>query len=137
MSFLSQVGPLFACIIKKQFENLRNGDRFFFSHRISQEHPHPQGLPNVAKKNIRRRSLGAILCDNLETTILANKTIGQDVFRTVSRENQQLDCERVKLLNGQLDLFEIFIEAVTEEEDRLMKNLTSILHVIPVSTLSS
>ena len=29
------------------------------------------------------------------------------------------------MLNGQLDLSEIFIEAVREEEDMLMKNLTS------------
>ena len=109
------MGPLFACIIKKQFENLRDGDRFFFSHRRSQEHPRPQGLPDVAKKSIKRRSLGAILCDNLEATVLDSKSIGQDVFRTVSVENHQLDCERVKMLNGQLDLSEIFSEAVTEE----------------------
>ena len=119
------MGPLFACIIKKQFQKLRDGDRFFFSHRRSQEQPHPQGLPNVAKKNIKRRSLGAILCDNLEATVLDSKPIGQDVFRTVSGGNQQLDCKRVRMLNGQLDLSEIFIEAVREEEDKLMKNLTS------------
>ena len=120
------MGPLFACIIKKQFENLRDGDRFFFSHRRSQEHPRPQGLPSVAKKNIKRRSLGGILCDNLEATVLDSKSIGQDVFRTVSVENQQLDCNRVKMLNGQLDLSEIFSEAVTEEGDRLTKNVTSV-----------
>ena len=122
-----QVGPLFACIIKKQFENLRDGDRFFFSHRRSQEHPRPQGLPDVAKKNIKRRSLGAILCDNLEASILGKKPpVGEDVFRTVSEENQELDCKRVKMFNGQLDLSEIFSEAVTEEGDRLMKDLTSV-----------
>merc|ERR1719305_462687 len=121
------VGPLFACIIKKQFENLRDGDRFFFSHRRSQEHPRPQGLPDVAKKNIKRRSLGAILCDNLEASILGKKPpVGEDVFRTVSEENQELDCKRVKMFNGQLDLSEIFSEAVTEEGDRLMKDLTSV-----------
>ena len=121
------MGPLFACIIKKQFENLRDGDRFFFSHRRSQEHPRPQGLPDVAKKNIKRRSLGAILCDNLEASILGKKPpVGEDVFRTVSEENQELDCKRVKMFNGQLDLSEIFSEAVTEEGDRLTKDITSI-----------
>ena len=122
-----QVGPLFACIIKRQFESLRDGDRFFFSHRRSQANPDPQGLPTVAKENIKRRSLGAILCDNLETEVLdlkSEKPIGQDVFRTVSGRNQQLDCKNP---NGKLDLTQIFNEAVREEEDKLMKNLTSIL----------
>ena len=118
------MGPLFACIIAKQFENLRNGDRFFFSHRRSEEQDRPQGLPNVAKKNIRRRSLGAILCDNLEAEVLDSKPIGQDVFRAVSRNNPQLDCRSP---SGQLDLLGIFVEAVTEEENRVMKNLPSVL----------
>ena len=113
-----QVGPLFACIIKRQFENLRDGDRFFFSHRRSQEHPRPQGLPDVAKKNIKRRSLGAILCDNLEATVLASKItkpIGQNVFRTVANgKNPQLDCKSLTLLNSKLNLSEIFNEAARD-----------------------
>ena len=112
------MGPLFACIIKRQFEKLRSGDRFFFSHRRSQVEPHPQGLPDVAKKNIKRRSLGAILCDNLEATVLASKVtkpIGQDVFRTVANgKNPQLDCKSLTLLNGKLDLPEIFNEAARD-----------------------
>ena len=64
-----------------------------------------------------------------EATVLDSKSIGQDVFRTVSVENHQLDCERVKMLNGQLDLSEIFSEAVTEEEGRLMKNLERIVRI--------
>merc|ERR1719350_2217052 len=58
------VGPLFACIIKKQFEKLRNGDRFFFSHRRSGLPTRSQGLHPIAKGNIQGRSLGAVICDN-------------------------------------------------------------------------
>ena len=116
-----QVGPLFACIMKRQFENLRDGDRFFFSHRRSGGKPrpgnsHPQGLPDLAKRNVEARSLGAILCDNLEASVLASKTTGKNVFRTVNpRTNQELDCRKLKLGDGILDLGKIFAEAVNEE----------------------
>merc|ERR1712037_529960 len=65
------VGPLFACIIKRQFEKLRDGDRFFFSHRRSRLPSSPQafsqGLQPIAKGNIQGRSLGAVICDNPTT----------------------------------------------------------------------
>ena len=127
-----QVGPLFACIIKRQFENLRDGDRFFFSHRRSARkprsgHSHPQGLPEVAKINIQARSLGAILCDNLEASVLASKTTGKNVFRSVNpRSNQELDCRKLKLGNGKLDLGKIFEEAVNEERRGVNNGFTSI-----------
>ena len=116
-----QVGPLFACIMKRQFENLRDGDRFFFSHGRSGGKPrpgnsHPQGLPDLAKRNVEARSLGAILCDNLEASVLASKTTGKNVFRTVNpRTNQELDCRKLKLGDGTLDIRKIFEEAVNEE----------------------
>ena len=125
------MGPLFACIIKKQFENLRDGDRFFFSHHRSQgrrlpDTPFPQGLPTFAKGNIQGRSLGAILCDNLDHDVLESKTTGQNVFKTVSGMNPELDCDRRTLGNGMLDFQRIFREAVSEEEDNLRKGLPSI-----------
>ena len=128
-----QVGPLFACIIKDQFERLRNGDRFFFSHHRSQgPHlpgtPFPQGLPDVAKGNVQERSLGAILCDNVRPpSFLETKTTGKNVFKPVSATNPELDCKKLKLGNGTLDIQRIFHEAVSEEKDRLEKGLPSFL----------
>jgi len=127
------VGPLFACIIKRQFEKLRDGDRFFFSHERSQGPlrpgtPHPQGLPDVAKQNIQGRTLGAILCENLDSDVLESKIIGQDVFKTMSSEtNPQLDCNNIKLGSGMLDIEGIFTEALSEEEDRMKKGLPNLL----------
>ena len=131
--FSRQVGPLFACIIKRQFEKLRDGDRFFFSHERSQGPlrpgtPYPQGLPDVAKQNIQGRTLGAILCENLDSDVLESKIIGQDVFKTMSSEtNPQLDCTNIKLGGGMLDIEGIFTEALSEEEDRMKKGLPNLL----------
>ena len=119
--------------MKRQFENLRDGDRFFFSHGRSAGEPRPdnsrsQGLADVAKRNVQARSLGAILCDNLEASVLASKTTGRNVFRTVSpRTNQELDCRKLKLGDGILDLRKIFEEAVNEEIQRVNSDLSSIL----------
>jgi peroxidase len=114
------VGPLFACIIKQQFEKLRDGDRFFFSHRRSVANPHPQGLPDFAKRNIQGRSLGAILCDNLDGEVLKSKTVGRDVFRTATRKDLELDCKKLEKGSGLLDISRIFSEALSEERNRLM-----------------
>ena len=139
------MGPLFACIIKRQFEKLRDGDRFFFSHERSQGPlrpgtPYPQGLPDVAKQNIQGRSLGAILCDNLDSKLIGgtdpkSKIIGQDVFKTVSATNPRLDCDNIKLGSGMLDIEGIFFEALSEEEERLEEGLPSLLDPSQVSKL--
>lgn len=57
------VGPLFACIIKRQFLKLRDGDRYFFTHKEDCT-TSARGLKPVAMKNILNRSLAAIICDN-------------------------------------------------------------------------
>ena len=115
-----QVGPLFACIIKIQFEKLRDGDRFFFSHERRQGPlvpgiAYPQGLPNIAKQNIHGRSLGAILCENLDPKVLDSETTGpgQNVFKTVSKKNPKFDCSKFKSGSGILDIEAIFFEALS------------------------
>ena len=109
--------------MKRQFEALRDGDRFFFSHRRSVHtatggFPRPQGLHPVAKGNIRGRGLGAVYCDNLDTSvresILFPRTVGQNVFRTPdSKTNPELDCRKLRPGNGLLDLPLIFNETVS------------------------
>ena len=74
--FSSQVGPLFACIIGKQFKKLRDGDRFFFTHHRDAS-TLARGLKSRARSIGLGRSLGRILCDNLEDSILAKKVVGK------------------------------------------------------------
>ena len=116
------MGPLFACIIKQQFEKLRDGDRFFFSHRRSSANApgKPQGFPDFAKRNIQGRSLGAIFCDNLDGEVLKSKTVGRDVFRTATRKDLELDCKKLKKGSGLLDIRRIFLEAISEEWNSLI-----------------
>ena len=98
-----KVGPLFACIIGRQFKRLRDGDRFFFTHGPGNK---AQGLKSVTRNNILARSLGAIFCDNLNPTLLKAKTLGKDVFRQHdSISNPELDCGAV---NMKLNLAAIF-----------------------------
>ena len=65
------VGPLFACIIGKQFQKLRDGDRYFFTHSHG---PNARGLGENTKHSIRKRSFGDILCDNQGSTINGQAT---------------------------------------------------------------
>jgi len=101
------VGPLFAEIIRRQFELLRDGDRFFFTHK---EDPSTKarGLGPVAKSAILKRSLGAVLCDVIPSDIITSKSLGQSVFKTVSNENPDLDCSSVE----EMDFGGIFEESM-------------------------
>ena len=90
-----KVGSLFACILGKQFERLRDGDRFFFTHGPSKK---AQGLKPAAKNNILARTLGAILCDNLDAGRVTER-IGRDVFRQKDRSNTMLECSSAPKMN--------------------------------------
>jgi hypothetical protein len=74
------VGPLFACIIKKQFENLRDGDRFFFTHRSDPANS-VRSLGPVAKNDVLQRGLASVLCDNVDKDILSMHQVGQLPFK--------------------------------------------------------
>ena len=108
------MGPLFACIIGKQFKKLRDGDRFFFTHRRDAS-TLAQGLKSRARDIVLGRSLGRILCDNLELSILAKKEVGKEVMKATSSENPRLDCDTSE--PGQLgrnELEEILIEELQD-----------------------
>ena len=109
-----QVGPLFACIIGKQFKKLRDGDRFFFTHHRDAS-TLARGLKSRAREIVLGRSLGRILCDNLEDSILAKKVVGKEVMKTMSSENPRLDCNSSE--PGQLgrsELEEILVEELQD-----------------------
>ena len=59
------VGPTIACILGIQFKNLKEGDRFFFSHP-SQGSKNEKGLPAFLRTLVRNRRLSDILCKNIQ-----------------------------------------------------------------------
>ena len=97
-----------------QFLRLRDGDRFFFTHRKDLD-TKTQPLGSITKKNVLKRSLGGILCDNLDEDVISTKIIGKKVFNTVSDNNPKLDCYDEE----KLDFAKIVYEAVWESRDHL------------------
>ena len=57
-----KLGPTFACIIAKQFFNLKHGDRYFFTH--TNVHQNLQFTHNDLQL-IQKRSLRDVICDNI------------------------------------------------------------------------
>ena len=102
-----------------QFLRLRDGDRFFFTHRRDLD-KRTQPLGSIAKKNVLKRSLGGILCDNLDEDVLGTKIIGKKVFNTVSDNNPKLDCFDEEKLDFDL----IVYEAVWESRESLQRART-------------
>ena len=82
------VGPTFACIIGKQFENIKKGDRLFFTHKYD---GYRGGLPPNLRNMIRNRTLSDILCDNIPT-----EELPRDIFNISS---EKLRCSENTKLN--------------------------------------
>ena len=60
-----EVGPTFSCLIRRQFEALRTGDRFFFTHSNT------GGCHEFSRSqqhHLMQRSLRDIICDNTLAT---------------------------------------------------------------------
>lgn len=57
------VGPTFACLLAKQFQNLRRADRFWYENDIP-----PSQFTKDQLDEIRKVSLARILCDNGDST---------------------------------------------------------------------
>lgn len=60
----AQVGPTFACIIGRQFEKLRSGDRFWFENSNG-----PQAFTLPQLDSIRQVSLARLICANSDNVI--------------------------------------------------------------------
>ncbi|XP_047738049.1 peroxidasin [Hyalella azteca] len=63
-----RVGPLLACLLLEQFRRLRDGDRFWYEH--------PSVFKPEQLDQIRRTTLGRVLCDNGDDI----KDVTSDVF---------------------------------------------------------
>jgi len=51
------VGPTFACMISDQFDRIKRGDRFFYTHTNA------NGLSKVVKEQVLSRTMADVLCD--------------------------------------------------------------------------
>ena len=91
------VGPLFACIIGKQFKKLMFGDRYFFTHS---DKNNARGLRQNTRKAVLERMLGDIICDNT-----ANTTGLQQIQRNVfegpddSSSNPNVLCADIPVMD--------------------------------------
>ncbi|KAG8010666.1 Eosinophil peroxidase, partial [Nibea albiflora] len=81
-----RVGPLFVCLIARQFRNVRAGDRLWYQNR---------GVFTPAQRNaLATASLSRIICDNTGINTVPTK-----VFDVLSRSNRLVRCSSIRSLN--------------------------------------
>ena len=85
------VGPLFACIIGRQFQLLKDGDRYFYTHSSGNN---ARGLGDNTKESVLKRTLGHIICDNTDAV-----GTQRHVFKNSSTENPFENCEDIEGLD--------------------------------------
>ncbi|XP_066931789.1 peroxinectin A-like [Clytia hemisphaerica] len=84
----SELGPTFNCLIKKQFEDVRDGDRFFYRNK------------NVFTRNqlkaIEKVTFASVLCANLKNIVC----IQPNALRVPNDgSNRRITCDRIPKLN--------------------------------------
>ncbi|KAK3577824.1 hypothetical protein CHS0354_028879, partial [Potamilus streckersoni] len=77
----SALGPTLSCILGREFQNLKEGDSYWY------ERPEPQGFPKEQLNEIRKTSLSAVLCANLGL-----KQIQIDAFKVPASNNLAVPC---------------------------------------------
>ena len=81
------LGPTFACLVSKQFERLRDGDRFYYEN--------PGVFTRAQLRSIRKDSLSRIYCDNLAGIV----SIQTNAFSVPRRASDRRSCSRIPRLN--------------------------------------
>ena len=82
------VGPTFSCIFKEQFESLRFGDRFFYTHRGR--------FSTKQLKEITKISMSKILCNNLYSMV----SIQPDSFKVFNiKDDRRISCDDLPDIN--------------------------------------
>ena len=88
------VGPTFACIISKQFQNIKEGDRHFFTHKEKYEGVRG-GLPAGLRTMIRKRKLHDIMCDNIPIDELP-----LNIFDISSQKTECLNNNKINFITA-------------------------------------
>ncbi|TSK13447.1 Eosinophil peroxidase [Bagarius yarrelli] len=79
-----RVGPLLACLIAKQFQALRDGDRFWWEH---------EGVFSAAqRRSLRTVSLSRIICDNTQICLVPS-----DPFTRTLHPDKLLPCTHMNI----------------------------------------
>ena len=103
------VGPTFACILGKQFNALMFGDRYFFTHSSGPGH---RGLPGELRREVRRRTLRDVMCEN---TDIGN--LQRNVMKRTDRSNRESSCDTVNKINWDVVLDNLVFGEDEEEEE--------------------
>ena len=69
-----EVGPTFSCLIRRQFEALRAGDRFFFTHSNTGG---CHEFSRSQQQHLMKRTLRDVICDNTEVARLQARVMEQ------------------------------------------------------------
>ena len=130
------IGPTLACIISQQFHALMMGDRYFFTHSSGSNHRYDhhhkplsnlklfRGLPEPLMKEIRKRTLRDILCENTDDI----RSLQRSVLKQSSRSNPLVSCSRVNEIDFDVvkdNLADKSISAIEEEEDPTTSTTTT------------
>ncbi|KAK2819090.1 hypothetical protein Q5P01_024651 [Channa striata] len=81
-----RVGPLFACLIARQFQNIRQGDRFWYEKRDVFTPRQRSALSSV--------TLSKIICDNTGIT-----SVPTNVYNVISSSNRLVNCRNLRRLD--------------------------------------
>ncbi|XP_011910320.1 PREDICTED: lactoperoxidase [Cercocebus atys] len=81
-----RVGPLLACLLGKQFQQIRDGDRFWWEN--------PGVFTKEQKDSLRKMSFSRLVCDNTRIT-----KVPRDPFRANSYPYDFVDCSAIDKLD--------------------------------------
>jgi len=91
----SILGPTFHCLVREQFQRLKDGDRFFYSHEES-------GFTDRQLAAIRTQTLARVICDTCDEP--NQMSLPVDVFRQMNTvDNPVFACNNVRA-HPKLDL---------------------------------
>ena len=81
------VGPTIACILEKQFTDLKTGDRFYYENG-----PSATAFTQEQLNEIRKSSISGLICNNLKPRDIQPNGF---LMPGASLRNQRTSCQRI------------------------------------------